>query len=273
MRSPLKIGMLLFALVLLAEVWVLHTLNRSPAQWHASMVVKEQPTARARYETMRQTLAQLRSLSYRSLCSGPDRRATHYQVQYRGLGHFRIKVGNVMTGKTTTCVYDGNDLWIHWPGTRAYWAIDKHGNHETNKEKVFIRTSMRTAENSVKTVINHLGMAWYSLILDPSQRFQLPTERHSKIDGIRLRGTDRIRGEPCDVIEISYNRAETTQYIWISCADHLPRRIKEIVRPENNRVTVEEWSKIKQNPPLLPQHFTWSPPANWTPWEPNPLLP
>ena len=56
-----------------------------------------------------------------------------------------------------------------------------------------------------------------------------------------------MQGEECDVIEISFMRAQRTRYLWLSRQDHLPRKLKEIVRGAETRVTVEEWSNVTVN--------------------------
>ncbi len=47
-------------------------------------------------------------------------------------------------------------------------------------------------------------------------------------------------------------QARRTRYLWLSRQDHLPRKIKEIVRGAETRVTVEEWSDVKINAEIPP---------------------
>ena len=103
---------------------------------------------------------------------------------------------------------------------------------------------------------------------DPSIFHRYPDPLEPYIDGIRSRGANRLRGEECDVIEISLMRARRTRYLWLSRQDHLPRKLKEIVRDAETRVIVEEWSDVKINAEIPRKILTWSPPQGWQPWDP-----
>ncbi|MHC4244139.1 MAG: redoxin domain-containing protein [Planctomycetota bacterium] len=110
-------------------------------------------------------------------------------------------------------------------------------------------------------------MAWFGIILDPSIFHGHADSLAPYIDGIRSRGTDYVKKEECEVIEVSFMKAHLTRYFWISKKEHLPRRIKEIVRLANNKVVVEEFSDMTLNAKIPQQKFTWSPPEGWRQWE------
>ena len=62
-------------------------------------------------------------------------------------------------------------------------------------------------------------------------------------------------------------KAQRIRYFWISRKDHLPQKIKEIVRLANNKVEVVEFSDMTLNARIPQKKFTWSPPEGWRQWE------
>jgi thiol-disulfide isomerase/thioredoxin len=113
-------------------------------------------------------------------------------------------------------------------------------------------------------------MAWSNLILDPSLFHGNADPYAPFIDGIQSKGTDTVGRDVCDVIEISFMKAQRTRYIWLSRQDHLPRRIKEINRLADNHITVVQWSNVTLNPHIAPALLTWSPPGTSKPWHLSP---
>ena len=118
-----------------------------------------------------------------------------------------------------------------------------------------------------------VGVAWSDLVWSPSVFFNGADEFEPHIDGIRLRGTNEASGEECDVIEVSYFKAQRTRHYWLSRKDHLPRRVKEIVRlASQNHVIAEEWFRVEIDERISDETFAWTPPEGsdaWTPpeWE------
>ncbi len=260
------IGLLIAILAI--EAWALYTVSRTPANQRSAMIVADDPQAHARYDAMVRSLREARSLSYTAaLFNAPDMRKTHYKVSLKKPRDWRVEVTNGMTGKTTTLVGNSESIWVYWYGTRAYWKIDTPASHEKTKANVFIKREVCPEGDSIAREIAALGLAWFDPILDPSFFHGRADPQAPAIDGIRSRGFDTVAGEACDVIEISYDRAERTRYLWLSRQDHLPRRIKEIVRLEDDHtLTVARWSKVTRNPDLPPSRFTWSPPAEYERW-------
>ena len=104
--------------------------------------------------------------------------------------------------------------------------------------------------------------------IDPSTFHGYSDSLQPYIDGIASRGTDKLRGEECDVIEVSIMKAQRTWYFWLSKRDHLPRRAKQVIRWIHNIVGVEEWLDVTLDSEIEPEKFTWSPPAGWQKYVP-----
>jgi len=75
---------------LILEGWALYVVGASPEHWRPSMIVKDEPAARALYETMSKTIREAESLSYNSICSGPDGRASSYQIWLKKPNYFYV---------------------------------------------------------------------------------------------------------------------------------------------------------------------------------------
>jgi peroxiredoxin len=89
-------------------------------------------------------------------------------------------------------------------------------------------------------------------------------ERHGLIDGVQSMGTEKIADEECDVIEVSIKRGQRGRHLWLSRCDHLPRKLKEIIRlAGRNLITHETWSKVALNAEIPIETFAWSPAESW----------
>jgi thiol-disulfide isomerase/thioredoxin len=55
--------------------------------------------------------------------------------------------------------------------------------------------------------------------------------------------------------------------LWLSKRDHLPRKLKEVVRVKSDFVTHEEWSSVTVYRSISEGTFAWTPPAGWTRWK------
>jgi hypothetical protein len=54
--------------------------------------------------------------------------------------------------------------------------------------------------------------------------------------------------------------------LWLSKKDHLPRKLKQIVRVSYDLVINEEWSSVTLNAEMADTMFAWKPPEGWKPW-------
>lgn len=266
MRNKINVWTITTIAALVLEGWALYVVGSSPAHWRSSMIVKDEPAARALYEKMIETMRQSESLSYKSVCSGPDERESTYNILLKKPNYFRVETSNFLSGYSIL-VGDGDNLWFYWKGVRPFSAYEDRDSYEKTRANVYIKKATPIGRYSIRDEINLLGIAWFGTILDPSIFHGYTDSLAPYIDGIRSRGTDYVKNEECEVIEVSFMKAHLTRYFWISRKDHLLRKIKEIVRLANNNVEVEEFSDMTFNAKMPQQKFTWSPPDGWRQWE------
>jgi len=251
---------------LILEGWALYVVGASPEHWRPSMIVKNEPAARALYETMIETIREAESLSYNGFCSGPDGRASAYRIWLKKPNYFRVEATNPPSLKCSTLVGDNDTLCIYWQGIRPFLNFDDAESHAKTRSDVYIKKATPAGRNSIGHEIAMLGITWYQTILEPSIFHGYMDSLEPYIDGIRSRGPDDVGDQDCDVIEVSYMDAQLTRYFWVSKQDRLPRQVKEIDRLSSNIVRVEEWSDVKLNSIISQQKFTWSAPEGWRQW-------
>jgi len=251
---------------LLLESWALYVVGASPEHWRPAMIVKNEPAAHALYYEMIDTVRRAASLSYNSVCSGPDNRASSYAVSLQKPGRFSVTAANGLSKKCSMLIGDGESMWMYWLGDRPFLGFDTYETHKATRADVYITKAAPPRKYSVGRDISLLGLTWFPTILDPSTFHGCADPLEPYIDGARSRGPDDIGGENCDVIEISYMDAQLTRYFWISRQDRLPRQIKQIDRRSDNFVRVEEWSQVKLNTAIPQRKFVWSPPDGWRQW-------
>jgi len=275
MRNKINVWTITTIAGLVLESWALYVVGSSPAHWRSSMIVKDEPAAHDLYDKMIETMRQAESLSYKSVCSGPDGRESAYRIWLKKPNYFRVETNNPPSTRCSIFVGDGDNLWFYWQGTRPFSAYEDWDNYEKTRSKVYIKKATPIGIYSIKDQINLFETAWYGTILDPSTFHGYTDSLENYIDGIRSRGTDYAENEECEVIEVSFMKAQRTRYFWISKRDHLPQKIKEIVRLANNNVQVEEFSDMTFKARIPQQKFIWSPPTGWRQWEkpgPNDIL-
>ncbi len=253
---------------LLLEAWALCVVGASPRRWRPALIVKEETAAHILYDAMIRAMGDARSLSYTSVCSNPDDRISTYRIWLKKPGSFHVEQTNDLSTKSTTLLDDGNCLWAYWAGDRPTLLLDTEQSRADPRSDVYVKKASLAASGSIRNEAALLGTALVSLIFDPSAFYGTADPLTSSLDGIRSRGTNPVRGEVCDVIEVSFLRARRTWYIWLSRQDHLPRKLKEVDRGADTRVTVEEWSNVMLNGEIPPKILTWSPPPGYQQWNP-----
>lgn len=91
------------------------------------------------------------------------------------------------------------------------------------------------------------------------------------LDAVRSLGTEKVGEEECDVIETSHFLQQFIRRLWVSRKDHLPRKLKQTLRPLGSKKTIvkdEVWSNVRINEEMPPDQFYWRPPKGWTRWDP-----
>ncbi len=253
-----------------AEIWALYVVSASATRWRPTMIVENEPQARALYEAMLEAARRTQTLSYRSICSGPGSEPSACTVRLKKPNFVRVDLTNGMSTRVTTVLADGDRLRIFWSSDRPFLKVDDFARYEQTQSNVYVDMAC-SPDIDVLSEMTRLGVAWSNLIWSPRLFFGGADEFEPYIDGIRLRGGNEIHGEACDVIEVSYFKAQRMRHYWLSREDHLPRRIKEIVRLADNHVVVEEWWRVEIDSSIPNEQFAWSPPEGYRVWNPPSL--
>jgi peroxiredoxin/outer membrane lipoprotein-sorting protein len=239
------------------------------------MIVKDDPQAHDLYDKMIETIYQAESLSYKSACSGPDGKESVYNILLKKPNYFHIGTMNMPSKSYNNFVGDGENFWFYWSRSRPFSAYENKESYEKTRSNAYVKKEISTGSYSIKEQINIFDVVRYGIVLDPSTFHGYADSLIPYIDGIRSRGKDYVGKEECEIIEVSFMKAQRTRYFWISKEDFLPRKIKDIIRLANIKVHVEELSDIKLNARIQKEKFTWSPPEGLRQWnnpEPEDIL-
>ena len=229
---------------------------------------RDEPAARALYEKMIETMRQAETLSYTGKCSSRKSwRDGTYMIWMKKPNYFLVETIDGQGEKGGTLVGDGNDLWIYWPGDCP--LLDSSQNrysYEKTQSKVYIRELTPIGKHSIGHMMSPLR-AGVGTIIDPSTFHGYTDSLHPYLDGVRGRGTEKVEGRKCDVIEVSFMKRQRIWYLWLSRDDHLPRKLKQVVRGAGVLVSLEHWSEVAINAEIADEKFAWLPPAGWQQWQ------
>ena len=264
----LSCGVLLMALgggrQLNAETTAFEQTPGSPA-----VIFPDEPAAHALYDKMVQSLQQAESFSYDSAyrweTRGEELGHASYQLWMKKPGFARLEArfdGNA----TGTLVGDGQQFWIFWPNERPMMASESREEYAKTRTKVYMREQRPAKQYSIA----HQGMKLGNmcmLVMQPSIFHGNMGSLEAHLDAVRSKGTEEVGGEQCDVIELAYMKGQRSKYYWLAHSDHLPRKLKEVVRvASGNIVTDELWTNVTLNGTIAADKFAWTPPADWNEW-------
>jgi hypothetical protein len=104
-------------------------------------------------------------------------------------------------------------------------------------------------------------------VLDPSTFFGYTDSLQRYMDGVRAIGKEKIGDQECDGIEVSIMKHQRSWYLWLSPTDHLPRKLKQVVRVAYDITMLEVWSDVVLDGPMPAEKFVWTPPEGWRQWQ------
>lgn len=262
MKKKTRVWIAVIAVGFILESWALYVLRPSGGRWRYESIVKDEPEAHALYDQMTATMREAQSLSYVCSYSGPGERAKSYHIWLRKPNAFRVEAVNAQGVHTGTLVGDGNDLWVFWPGICP--LIDREDTNVPREmwSKQYMTHPTALGRHSIGHEVFKLG-THHMPFIDPSTFHGYTDSLVPYIDGVASRGTDTIRGQKCDVIEVCFMKAQRTWYLWLSQKDHLPRRAKQVIRGLGTYVGVEDWRDVTLDGKIDAKKFAWSPPAGW----------
>ena len=223
---------------------------------------KDEPEAHALYEKMIETMRNAESLSYKGDCGNCT-----YTIWMKKPNYFRVETVNSRGVECGTLVGDGDHLWIYWPEGNSP-ASDEGAQTEAN---VYMKRATPVGRHSIGHEVGWLRAGMGMTIIDPSTFHGYTDSLQPYLDGVKSWYTESVAGHECDIIEVSFMKRQRIWYIWLSRQDHLPRKLKQVVRVSRPLVGYEHWSEVTINAEIPDEKFVWSPPDGWQQWTPPDL--
>ena len=231
-------------------------------------VFRDEPAARALYEQMVQAMRGARTLSYTAKHAFSRQDAIYgickYRIWLKKPNHFRVETLNPDGSTQGTLVGDGDHLWLFWSGDRPRFGFEEGESYEKTRKNVYNTKKTPLGRHSIGHEVALIGGG---TIVDPSTFHGYTDSLEPYLDGAKGMGTEDVSGEACDEIEVSFMKHQRSWYLWLSQKDHLPRKMKEVVRVSEELVILESWFDLVVNGEVPDDKFVWRPPEGWRPWE------
>jgi len=265
---------------LVCSGWALTPLSSAQENQSSTNPFKDEPEAHVLYDRMVQSLRDANSLSfasdYRWEARGREIGHATYRAWLKKPNHFRLEASRFgKDGPSGILVGDGENAWIYWPAGKPRYGWEDSGEYGQWYEKYRLKSYMtkpaRQGRHSIGHMTGKLGAGMSMTILDLSTFHGYTDSLQTYIDGARSLDSEMIGQEKCDVIEVSIMNHQRSWYLWLSKKDHLPRKLKQVVRVSYDIVTHEIWSDITINAEIPDKRFVWSPPAGWEEWKQPPI--
>lgn len=251
----------------------------------AATPFKDDPEAHAIYRQMFKALRKPNSLSYVSHYSFEAKGQVFgdctYRVWLKKPNYFRVeaeisaerkkKLGTLSAGGRGILIGDGLLLYIYWPEGRSRYSNEETAAYEKARMTSFMRKAAPPGGHSIGHEVCYLGAGMSMPIIDPSCFFGYTDSLQEYLDGVKGLGSEKVGDEDCDKIEVSIMKHQRSWYLWLSKRDHLPRKLKQIVRVSYDITINEEWTSVTINPDLPEKMFAWKPPKDWIEWKEPPL--
>jgi peroxiredoxin len=235
---------------------------------------EDEPEGHALYDKMIETLRNAKSLSYTGKCNNPERSwglrrnvSGTYKIWMKKPNLLRVEAIDSDGVPRGTMVGDGDNIWTFWNEGRPFFNdIEERNAYEKTRSNVYMKKAIPAGGYSVGQEIVLLG-AEVSAIIDPGIFSGYTDALKPYLDGVRYRGQDKINDEEYDVIEVSFMKGQRTWYLWLSSLDHLPRKMKEIIRATEDYIGIEKWLDVTVDAEMPDDKFAWSPPEGWKRWK------
>jgi outer membrane lipoprotein-sorting protein len=222
---------------------------------------EDEPEAHALYEKMIETMRNAQTLSYKGNCGNCT-----YTIWMKKPNYFRVETINRQGIECGTLVGDGENLWIYWPGDRPQFSSEDPDTYEKTRSNVYMTKVTPVGRHSIGHEVVLLGAGMGMTIIDPSTFHGYTDSLEPYLDGVRSWPAEKVQDQECDVIEVSFMKRQRIWYLWLSRKDHLPRKLKEVVRVANAMIGYEYWSDVSINADIPEEKFAWSPPEGWQQW-------
>jgi outer membrane lipoprotein-sorting protein len=233
-------------------------------------VFEDESEARVLYEKMIETMRNAESLSYTSNyrweSKGREIGRCTYTTWMKKPNYFRVETVNSRGVERGILVGDGDYLWIYWPGDRPHFSSEETEDYVKTRSEVYMKEATPLGKHSIGHKTSLLGAGMSMPIIDPSTFHGYTDSLQPYIDWIRGMGTEKVGDEECDVIEVSIMKHQRSWYLWLSKQDHLPRKMKQVVRVAYDIIMHEQWREVTINAEIPTEKFAWVPPEGWQQW-------
>jgi outer membrane lipoprotein-sorting protein len=240
-------------------------------------VFRDDPAAHALYNQMIEALHKADSLSFTSqyeiVGKGEYRNKCEYKAWLKKPNYFRVEGQCPVPDRNGILIGDGNTLWIYWPKGRPKMFGDEDNETEADKQKrlnSYMKKPAPLAAHSIGHEVGNIGVLGMT-ILDLSTFHGYTDSLQQYLDGVRSLPDEKVGDEECKGIEVSIMKHQRSWYIWISKQDHIPRKLKQVVRVSYDIVMSELWSSVALNADMPDALFSWKPPEGWTQWTEPPI--
>jgi hypothetical protein len=242
-----------------------------PGQTRAGdAVFKNEPQARALYDKMIEAFRKPQTLSYQSDYSweakGQELGHCTYTAWLKKPNQFRIEGVSARGGRSATLIGDGQTLWIFWAGDRPHFSSEDSETYNKTRSKVYMTKPVPPGGHSIGHEVVFLGVGMSMPVLDPSTFFGYTDSLQRYVDGVMGMGQEKVGDDQCDIVEVSIMKHQRSWYLWLSKKDHLPRKLRQVVRVSYDIIANEVWSDIVIDGPMPAEKFAWTPPEGWQPW-------
>jgi outer membrane lipoprotein-sorting protein len=247
----------------------------------AATTFQDEPAAHALYKQMIEAMRKAKSLSYVSHLTWQTKGSAHdgdtYQAWLKKPNYFRIEAkfpaadknrDRTSGGPDGILIGDGRALWIYWPQGRHKYDFEEPAAYEKTRLTSYMTKPAPPGRHSIGHEMCHIGPF---PVLDPSTFFGYTDSLQRYLDGVKGLGSEKVGNEDCDKIEVSIMKHQRSWFLSLSKRDHLPRKLKQIVRVSYDLVMTEDWSSLTVNADIPDKMFAWKPPAGWTEWRMPPL--
>ena len=231
---------------------------------------QDDPEAHALYDKMNQALQDAQTLYFQSLyyLEMPNLPPVicQYKLWMKKPNYARMEAYSMGLLKGIL-VGDGEFFWIYWPNGRPKYNYEELDEYMNTRFNVYTKVSSPLGHHSLAHMIDRLGAGTVMTIIEPSVFHGYTDPFDYYLDGVKSLGTEKLGQEDCDIIEVSLADGQRIRQIWLSQKDHLPRKLKEIIKLEQNLIKDEVWTNIVINQEIDDDKFSWKPPEDWKEWQ------
>ena len=246
----------------------------------ADKTVQDDPAAHALYNKMVEAMRQATTLSWTSdyrwaAKSNMIGHAT-YRIWLKKPNFVRLEAkpagSNEISG---ILVGDGDYFWTYWPKEKPRYTWEQTGKYAEEYEKhrstFYMKERSPVGHHSISHETGKLAPGLSMTIIDPSTFHGYTDSLQPYLDGVRGLGSEKVGAEDCDVVELSFMKNQRIWRLWLAKTDHLPRKLKQVVRVSYDITVEESWSEVAVNAEIPNDRFAWSPPAGWKEWREPPI--